>query len=345
MGHLTINTDQTLTITAGQTVVFNPGFSVYIYGHMAMTKTPVGGQMRKGLLWYIDEDDDGLADSMTQYVANSTSAAESMAGAPEGSAKRRSHSDFTTSYDNNLDLMAYGWIDGDSDNYPYLPKSGLGFVLNTSSAGYRASVTNPTSQDCNDADATRWRLRYTDADGDGHCPNANTTCVGSHSGYRDSCTRTDDCCDVSGGNTTFVGQTSYFTSTNACASWDYNCSGAPEKNPNGDCYTYTSCTLTFYASGYWHSDCTNAGDCYTKETAGGYALDCGQPLSGWEYFQYGNYFYKFRETTPYDCIQIADYGFCKGCRTESGTCGCRQLFVWKWKKGKMGSTLFFFDIL
>ncbi len=49
--------------------------------------------------------------------------------------------------------------------------------------------------DCNDNDATRWRLRYLDADNDGHCASSTQFCVGNHAGYRDSCLSYSDCND------------------------------------------------------------------------------------------------------------------------------------------------------
>jgi prepilin-type N-terminal cleavage/methylation domain-containing protein len=50
--------------------------------------------------------------------------------------------------------------------------------------------------DCNDSLATEWRLRYRDGDNDGHCLNDSRTCVGNHTGYKDSCTSYSDCNDT-----------------------------------------------------------------------------------------------------------------------------------------------------
>ncbi len=358
-GNLTIAEEKTLTITTGQTVIFNPGKSVYIYGSMAMTKTPVGGQMRKSFLWYIDEDNDGLADSMTQYAASSAAEAESMAGAPGGSAKSRSHSDFTTYYDNDMDLMAYGWVDEDGDDYPERAVNGLGLVLNSSSTAYYVSTTtNPTSQDCNDASSTIWVNKYTDSDDDGycpdnsttcvgshsgyissctsytdcddasstiwvdkytdsdedgHCPNSSQTCVGNHSGYRTSCTRYDDCCDTD--SDTYYGQTSYFTSTDNCSSWDYNCNGQADRSPT----TYrANCVLSNWYAGY-RSDCSTDNSGYTSCSDNTYDTTCGADYEP-DYCTYPAWSTIY-VIIPYDCVDSGNRR--RQCTTDFGTAACR----------------------
>ncbi|PIU75307.1 MAG: hypothetical protein COS76_01500, partial [Candidatus Portnoybacteria bacterium CG06_land_8_20_14_3_00_39_12] len=82
-GNLTIPTGKTFTINANQTIVWNPGRSVFIQGSIAINQA--GGQLRKTYLWYIDTESDGYPDTVSQVAA---------AAAPSNGV-RRSDSVFT----------------------------------------------------------------------------------------------------------------------------------------------------------------------------------------------------------------------------------------------------------
>ena len=94
----------------------------------------------------------------------------------------------------------------------------------------------------------------TDSDDDGYgvCPNCNIDHGCTYDG--------DDCCDTDANAN--PGQTAYFTSTNACGSWDYNCDGSDTKH-SLYCDKISSCT---------NSNFTTL-DCYGEDaqtvTAGG----------------------------------------------------------------------------
>ena len=77
----------------------------------------------------------------------------------------------------------------------------------------------------------------TDDDGYGVCPNCNIDHGCTYDG--------DDCCDTDANAK--PGQTAYFSSSNDCGSWDYNCSGAVEKHSNY-CDKVTSCTLSNFST-------------------------------------------------------------------------------------------------
>jgi hypothetical protein len=64
-GGITINSDTTLTINAGQTIAWSPGFSVVVDGTIAINKD--GAQLRKTYLWMIDADSDNYPATTTQY--------------------------------------------------------------------------------------------------------------------------------------------------------------------------------------------------------------------------------------------------------------------------------------
>jgi len=85
----------------------------------------------------------------------------------------------------------------DADGDYYAPSSTLVFSTSSSLSGkIRASSGSLLgTTDCNDGDAARWYNRYTDSDSDTYCPSSSLTCVGTHSGYRDSCTTFTDCND------------------------------------------------------------------------------------------------------------------------------------------------------
>lgn len=87
-----------------------------------------------------------------------------------------------------------------------------------------------------------------DADGDNYTPATTTQYYGDTSPisgarrrYLIATTREADCCDSS--SSTYPGQSQWFTSTNTCGSWDYDCNLAIEKNPD-TCQGYA--TYVYY---------------------------------------------------------------------------------------------------
>jgi len=82
------------------------------------------------------------------------------------------------------------------------------------------------------------KASYCDEDNDTYYAKVLAYCPSG----RYSLTLGNDCCDSSA--TTYPGQTSYFTSINACASWDYNCDGSITKNTNCNTRTVAGCNCT-----------------------------------------------------------------------------------------------------
>jgi hypothetical protein len=117
------------------------------------------------------------------------------------------------------------FTDSDGDNYAI--STGLTKSSSSSLEGYiRASSGSLLgTTDCNDSNLGDWILRYTDSDGDTHCPNSLKTCVGNDAGYRDSCTSYNDCCDTD--SRARPDQTSYFNTsrTGGCSglAYDFDC--------------------------------------------------------------------------------------------------------------------------
>jgi hypothetical protein len=64
---MVIEENETLTINASQTIVWNPGYSVFVNGSIAINKS--GGQLRKAYLWMKDVDNDGYPGDLTQIAA------------------------------------------------------------------------------------------------------------------------------------------------------------------------------------------------------------------------------------------------------------------------------------
>jgi len=139
--------------------------------------------------------------------------------------------------------------DSDGDGYGECPNCGI------------AMGCTYDGDDCNDNNATVWRLRYRDSDGDGHCPSSSKYCVGTQSGYRDSCSSYNDCCDTD--SRAHPGQSSYYTSTNNCGSWDYNCDGT---STGIYCSGYTQCQIDFPINLYCTGSCSTPTLFYGKCT-------------------------------------------------------------------------------
>jgi len=113
------------------------------------------------------------------------------------------------------------YIDHDGDSYAV--NTELSFENVSSYAGKIRTSSGSLlgTNDCNDDNSGDWRYRYSDSDGDGHCPSSGQTCVGNDAGYVDSCTSYNDCYD-SNANAK-PGQLTYYTAHRGDNSWDYNC--------------------------------------------------------------------------------------------------------------------------
>ena len=75
---------------------------------------------------------------------------------------------------------------------------------------------------------------YIDHDGDGYGENNTTLSLCEMSGATPPggyVTQGGDCCDSDA--SAFPGQTKYFTSADACGSWDYNCDGTIQGSESG----------------------------------------------------------------------------------------------------------------
>ena len=102
-----------------------------------------------------------------------------------------------------------------------------------------------------------------DNDGYGECP----AC-----GIANGCTYDgDDCCDSD--NRAYPGESTYYSSTNNCGSWDYDCSGTINKS---NCTYDTVVRSGQSCSCYWTSTClagTATGYQYCEETS--HTASCG----------------------------------------------------------------------
>ncbi len=172
-----------------------------------------------------------------------------------------------TSCSNGSDCCSgYCYADGDGDGY-------AGSGNNTC----RASASLGT--DCNDSNASLYvnRTCYADSDGDGYYAKAGSTvCSGSScpSGYSSS--KGNDCCDSD--NKAHPNQTSYFSSADACGSYDYNCDGSITKQ---NC-TYKSPSLSgtrktcFRSSSDCNANTGSSQSTYPKCSNVTHSMNCGQ---------------------------------------------------------------------
>ncbi|HDP36480.1 MAG TPA: prepilin-type N-terminal cleavage/methylation domain-containing protein [Candidatus Atribacteria bacterium] len=113
---------------------------------------------------------------------------------------------------------------------------------------------------------------YVDEDGDRYAPASGTKrCqpLSQLSGV--------DCCDSD--SRAYPGESTYYTSTNNCGSWDYDCSGTTNKSddcntrsttlssPNS-CYRYVTCTGSFtgYVGCTYNTGTTSCGNSHWYET-------------------------------------------------------------------------------
>jgi hypothetical protein len=156
-GNLTIAGPETcapsgcqLTINAGQTIVWNPGKSVYVNGSIWINKGTPGGQLKKGYICAVDSDSDGY---YSKFDFSSVSSCTSTFG---GSSKRRSElaswpSSFdcddstSTKYQN---LTCYTDADGDGYGAGTASTQCCGSACGSGCTGYSA-----TSSDCCDSDS------------------------------------------------------------------------------------------------------------------------------------------------------------------------------------------------
>lgn len=127
---------------------------------------------------------------------------------------------------------------------------------------FRNNASGVTLADC---------LYCQDSDGDGYgvCPNCGIAAGCTYDG--------DDCCDTDANAN--PGQTNYFSSVNACGSWDYDCSGAIEKS--GCTYTTGSCSGTCYCHRWWIEGCPNTAYNCTCTKGNSAVASCG--VSGHDY--------------------------------------------------------------
>lgn len=324
----------TMTINTGATVVYNTAKQISLStGSIALSGT---AEIREANLFITDGDGDTRAPSS---YSTTYSTAASLGGYV------RRYAALSTSDCNDASTSVWQtltcYVDADNDTYTTGGAVGVckGSACN-SPTGHQATQT---TTDCNDASATVWVNRYTDADSDTYCPNSTLTCVGSQAGYRDSCTTftdcddttsakfqtltcyldsdsdgytvgtgtgvckgpscaspadaykaltTVDCCDTSG--TTYPGQGGWFTGTNACGSWDYNCVSGTE-------YQYTTVG----------SDSTCGDNVLNYNTACGCGF--GTVTAGWS----GGNVASCGETRAYYSASCAAAS-CLRCGTEDG---------------------------
>jgi hypothetical protein len=149
-GNLTIAGPETcapsgcqLTINAGQTIVWNPGKSVYVNGSIWINKGTPGGQLKKTYLWAADIDSDTYYGSFVAQDSN-----------PGGLSKRRSElTSWPASFDcddSASDKYQYLTCYPDADGDTYYSSSGTSTCAGASCPqGYSSSP----GTDCCDSDA------------------------------------------------------------------------------------------------------------------------------------------------------------------------------------------------
>jgi hypothetical protein len=379
-GNIIIESGFTLTIggiEGGQTIVFNPGYSITIDGAIAFNKNEgYKGQIRKAYICakdsdptpdgyyaygvdtdsgcvnfggsrrytittltepdcddsngYIfqevtnlssDNDQDGYTDTATgtYCVGNSTT-----------TDTRTYYMDANGNYswlddsqklgtddcdDTNAAKWRYGWIDQDSDSYPETAAASPGLCLG-SEAGYVSSIANPTSQDCDDTASSTWQYLdcYVDGDGDGYgAGTVASVCCGSSCG--EGCTgysaTSTDCCDSDAN--AYPGQTSYFTATTACNTWDYDCNGSIDKN-SSNCSGYNNCSCIGAVTCYMPIEGCFAGAIrYDSCSLTSYTASCGET---WTSYSKNTDGLCYNSTCS---IKSTKYY----CSSSSKTCSCR----------------------
>ena len=67
-GGILVPAGKSLTVNAGQTIVWGPGFSIQVVGQIAINSS--GAKLQQTRLWLHDEDNDGYAKKDTNSVAS-----------------------------------------------------------------------------------------------------------------------------------------------------------------------------------------------------------------------------------------------------------------------------------
>ncbi len=203
-GNFFVASGYTLTLQPSSTFVWNPGFGIRMQGGKIAKGS--GASLKKTYLWMTDADADNYPSSTTQVAQDSAPA----------NGRRRNLMTTTSStdcLDSSANVYANQTVATDSDQDGYgtssassqcagasTTVSGRTYYMNSAgSYAFIASASTLGTSDCNDASATAWVNRYTDADSDDYCPNSSQSCVGSQAGYTDSCAAFTDCNDGNAG--------------------------------------------------------------------------------------------------------------------------------------------------
>jgi hypothetical protein len=283
-GNLTIAGPETcapsgcqLTINAGQTIVWNPGKSVYVNGSIWINKGTPGGQLKKGYICAVDSDSDGY---YSRFDFSSVSSCTSTFG---GSSKRRSE---LTSWPASFDCLDSGTgaqyvyqniaslvTDADHDGYSVGTAATQCVGANTTIGGrtyYKDSSGNYTwlpsgsslGSDPNDGNA----CIYLSGD-DGLCgipDNSAGTCTVKAAGEQGlpACKRCDG---TSRNSVKLTGYAEDSEGSNLCNATCYGCS-------DGSCVALTGYAEDSYGSNLCNATCygCSAGSCVALT---GYAED------------------------------------------------------------------------
>lgn len=167
-------------------------------------------------------------------------------------------------------------------------------------AGGNCTAKNADGSTCTAADQCSSGVCSTfhvDSDGDGYGGAATVQRCGTTApaGY---VSNANDCCDTDA--RAHPGQTIYYTATDACGSWDYNCSGGNETDHatgSGSCSTSGTCSVSVGlscsytagwvgtapacgATGSYYNGCAHAASCTPCQDPGGCGAGCGQANIG-----------------------------------------------------------------
>ncbi|HEY5957005.1 MAG TPA: hypothetical protein VIV60_10650 [Polyangiaceae bacterium] len=107
------------------------------------------------------------------------------------------------------------------------------------------AVTAASAESASVSSVYACRYYYRDADGDtyGAGSNRRYSCTGAPAGY---VARAGDCCDSD--SNAHTGQTNYYSSLDACGSFDYDCDGQATQQSNGPTGCFEG-TINCYVSG------------------------------------------------------------------------------------------------
>lgn len=210
--------------------------------------------------------------------------------------------------------------DGDGYGYPGSPACSNGSEPDCDDGnasvypGATEVCDNGIDDDCDEyVDCNDWDCMGTvacpcvdyDRDGYGVCPGCGTENGCTYDG--------DDCCDSDAD--TYPGQNSYFSSTNDCGSWDYDCDGSISKHDcdSRDCTCYSP-TYTVYISGTNCMQSYGTG-CSGTDCGSSYEVSCGQTSD------YENSQYKSGEVKDSEDNCVSGGGPC--IFHSPGTCSCK----------------------